>query len=56
VVPVTVILAGTLPTAAAGISVLARGGGGLYWLAAEVILGFVGAAVNAWILLIEIQR
>jgi hypothetical protein len=35
-----VILAGTLPTVAAGISVLVRGGGGLYWLVAALILGF----------------
>jgi modulator of FtsH protease len=55
-VPVMVILAGTLPTAVAGISVLARGGGGLYWLVAALILGFVGSVVNAWILLVEIQR
>src|SRR5215470_18256665 len=31
VTPVGVILAATLPMAAAGISVLGRGGGGLYW-------------------------
>jgi hypothetical protein len=38
------------------ISVLVRGGGGLYWLVAELILGFVGSVVNAWILLVEIHR
>jgi hypothetical protein len=56
VAPVGVILAATLPMTAAGISVLVRGGGGLYWLVAEVILGFVGSVVNAWILLVEIHR
>jgi modulator of FtsH protease len=56
VVPVVVILAGTLPMAAAGISLLVRGGGGLYWLVAGLILGFVGSVVNAWILLVEIHR
>jgi hypothetical protein len=33
-----------------------RGGGGLYWLVAALILGFVGAVFNAWILLVEIHR
>ena len=56
VTPVVVILAGTLPTVAAGISVLVHGGGGLYWLVAALILGFVGSVVNAWILLVEIHR
>jgi modulator of FtsH protease len=56
VVPLAVILAGTLPMIAAGISVLVREGGGLYWLVAELILGFVGSVVNAWILLVEIHR
>jgi hypothetical protein len=56
VTPVGVILAATLPMAAAGISVLVRGGGGLYWLVAALILGFSGAVLNGWILLVEIHR
>ena len=56
VTPVGVILAATLPMAVAGISVLVRGGGGLYWLVAALILGFAGAVLNAWILLVEIHR
>ena len=56
VTPVGVILAATLPMAAAGISVLVRGGGGLYWLVAALILGFAGVVLNAWILLVEIHR
>ena len=56
VTPVGVILAAALPMAAAGISVLVRGGGGLYWLVAALILGFAGAVFNAWILLVEIHR
>jgi hypothetical protein len=56
VVPLVVILGGTIPMIVAGISVLAGAGGGLYWLVPEVILGFSGAIVNAWILLVEIQR
>jgi hypothetical protein len=56
VVPLVVILGGTIPMIVAGISVLAGAGGGLYWLVPELILGFSGAIVNAWILLVEIQR
>jgi len=56
VTPAGVILAAALPMAAAGISVLVRGGGGLYWLVAALILGFAGAVFNAWILLVEIHR
>lgn len=54
--PLVVILLGNLPTVAAGISLLANGGGGLYWLVASIILGLLGAVSNAWVLLIEIQR
>jgi hypothetical protein len=39
-----------------GVSLLTRGGGGLCWLVAALIGGFVGAVVNAWILLVEIHR
>jgi hypothetical protein len=35
---------------AAGISLIVAGRGGLYWL------GFAGAVLNAWILLVEIHR
>jgi hypothetical protein len=55
-VPLLVILGGTVPMIVAGISVVAGAGGGLYWLLAELILGYVGAIINAWILLVEIQR
>ena len=50
------ILAGTLPMIAAGISLLVGGGGGLYWLVPELIGGFAGAVFNADILLVEIWR
>jgi hypothetical protein len=48
--------AGTLPMVAAGISLIAAGGGGLYWLVAGFVLGFAGAVLNAWILLVEMHR
>jgi modulator of FtsH protease len=31
-------------------------GGGLYWVAVGVFSSFVGAVVNAWVLLVEIAR
>ena len=56
VVPVAAIVTGSVPMIVAGISLLVQTGGGLYWLAVELILGLTGAVVNAWILLVEIQR
>jgi len=56
VVPIIVIVAALAPMVAAGISVLADGGGGLYWLVPAVVLGFAGSITNAWILLVEIHR
>jgi hypothetical protein len=55
-VPIGVILAGSLPMVAAGISLLVGGGGGLYWLVPGLVLGFAGAVLNAYILLVEIHR
>jgi modulator of FtsH protease len=46
----------TLPFAVAGVSILARRGGGLYWLVPGVILAFGGGIFNAWVLLVEILR
>jgi hypothetical protein len=39
-----------------GCSLLAESGGGLYWVLAGTILAFVGASINAWVLLVEILR
>jgi hypothetical protein len=38
------------------VSTVLRAGGGLYWLAPGVILSFGAALLDAWVLLIEIQR
>lgn len=38
------------------VNVLLASGGGLYWVAAGVLLAIVGAVANAWVLLVEIQR
>jgi hypothetical protein len=45
-----------VPCAISGFSLLARWGGGFYWLAAAALLGIVGAVYNAWVLLVEIVR
>ena len=44
----------TVPGVIAGISLAARWGGGLYWLAPTALLGIAGAVYSAWVLLVEI--
>jgi hypothetical protein len=39
-----------------GCSLVAGSGGGLYWVLAGTLSTFVGASVNAWVLLVEIMR
>jgi hypothetical protein len=46
----------TLPLVAAGIAVLSWGMSGLYLLVAGVILSFLVAVADAWILLVEVHR
>jgi modulator of FtsH protease len=45
-----------LPFLVAGVSLLLRAGGGLYWLVPGVVMCLVVAVLNAWVLLIEILR
>jgi modulator of FtsH protease len=40
----------------AGLSLWAEAGGGLYWVAAAVAVGFVSTSANAWVVLVEIKR
>jgi modulator of FtsH protease len=49
-------LMGTVPLMIGGLSVLVEAGGGLYWIAAGIVLAIVGAVANAWVLLVEILR
>jgi hypothetical protein len=53
---VGVRLMGTVPLVIGGLSVLLETGGGLYWIAAGVVLAICGAVANAWVLLVEILR
>ena len=46
----------TLPVIAAGASLLARSGGGLYWLVPAILLLLGVGVIYAWVLLIEILR
>lgn len=39
-----------------GLSLVAGGGGGLYWILAATVLAFVVSALNAWVLLVEVLR
>ena len=45
-----------LPYIIAGITVLAIGAGGLYFLVPAVLFSFIKALLDAWVLLIEINR
>jgi hypothetical protein len=47
-------LMGTVPLVIGGLSILVEAGGGLYWIAAGIVLAIVGAVANAWVLLVEI--
>ncbi len=40
----------------AGVLLLAEVGGGLYWWPVAIVVGYLGALVNAWVLLVEILR
>jgi hypothetical protein len=47
---------GTVPVVLGAVSLFAESGGGLYWVAAGIVLATTGAVTNAWVLLVEILR
>lgn len=47
---------GTVPVVLGAVSLFAEAGGGLYWVAAGIMLAMTGAVANAWVLLVEILR
>lgn len=46
----------TFPFLIAGIAVLLQGEAGVYWVAPAIIFSFIEAMLEAWILLVEINR
>jgi hypothetical protein len=40
----------------AGVSLIARAGGGLYWIAPAIVEAFLGGLVTVWVLLVEVRR
>jgi hypothetical protein len=52
---VTLLLPGAL-FLAGGLSLVAGGGGGLYWVFAATVFAFFVSALNAWVLLVEVLR
>lgn len=56
VLSTVVTQAATLPIVVAGVSLLLRAGGGLYWLVPGLALSLVVAVTNAWVLLVEVVR
>ncbi len=42
--------------AAAGVTLLAQAGGGLYWLVPSVLTALIFGLINVWVLLVEILR
>jgi hypothetical protein len=46
----------TLPVLVAGVSLIARSGGGLYWLVPAIVLLLGIGVMHAWVLLVEILR
>ena len=45
-----------VPYIIAGFTVLVRGSNGLYWLVPAILISFVKALMDSWVLLVEINR
>ncbi|WP_432478773.1 hypothetical protein [Nocardioides sp. GXQ0305] len=54
--PIAILLAPALLLLLGGVSLVLGTGGGLYWVLAGVVAAFIACTLNAWVLLIEIQR
>jgi hypothetical protein len=46
----------TLALLASGVTLAADSGGGLLWLPAAFVVAIAVAAINAWVLLVEVMR
>jgi predicted membrane-bound spermidine synthase len=56
IVQVVVAQAAILPFPAAGLALLLKAAGGLYWLVGGIIACFVVAVIDGWVLLVEVLR
>jgi modulator of FtsH protease len=56
ILPTLINQIATVCYVAAGISILLFGFSGLYWLVPAILLSFVEAVIDAWVLLVEINR
>ena len=52
--PALAVVAGAILVGIAGVSVVVRAGGGLYWLIPAVAATLIGGVVNAWIFLVRL--
>ncbi len=52
----TTLLLPSVALIVGGASLVAGEGGGLHWVLGGILLAFVSASVNAWVLLVEIKR
>jgi hypothetical protein len=48
--------ASVLPGLAGGLSLVLGYGGGLYWMVVSIVVSFIAALLDTWVLLIEILR
>jgi len=55
-VPLLLGVTGSVPFVVGAVSILARDGGGLYWVFGGIVGAVVGASINAWVLMVEIVR
>lgn len=53
---IAIAVPASIPLTIGGVSLVATAGGGLYWVLAATIAIFIGSAINAWVLLVEILR
>ena len=54
--PIAILLAPALLLLAGGVSLVIGTGGGLHWVWAGVVAAFIACTLNAWVLLVEINR
>lgn len=57
-IPAQVLLgqAATIPLVIGAATLIAGAGGGLYWFAPGIVIAYVAALVDAWVLLLEVKR